>query len=202
METRLINLQQSEVGSDYTAYRYSLAGIGGWLTRLTNLTVGTLWFPRFGRQSYSVHDPSTVVRVDSFSLMSPEDIAAVYGSPSPPFPLEIIALTDFIDPRLGDNGTDFEADPGHPDWGDDVSPGSPGPTLPYLQVSADYILNWPITFDLAIFPAGHTKWQRDECGHRFLLVGSTLTVGAAISSVQTDGTVISTKYKWYVAGAT
>src|SRR5579864_541737 len=197
-----LDLVESETGPDYTAYRYHLDNPkGGWLTGIRNMALGPLWFPRFGHASYDLHDSSTVLKLDSFKSMSPEDIMAVFGSPIPAFPTEVVALIDYINPHLKDDGTDSATDSGNPDWGDDVSEVSPGPTLPYMQVSVDYLLRSSVDFSTAIYAGSSTKWHRDDCGHLFMLDGDTITLAAITSGIQTDGTIISTTYKRHVAGA-
>jgi hypothetical protein len=198
-------LEESETGpagvspAQYTAYRLKVGeGISGWLTGLQNKTLGPLWFPLFGHASYDLQDPGTVRKVDSFKSMTPEDIQAVYGSPNPPFPVEVVALSNYVNPHSGDDGTDSDDD--EPD---DVSAGAVPPDLPYMEVELDYLLAWEVVFTLAVQPGDSTKWHWGECTEkRYLSVGDRITLTALVDNLQADGAAVSdTTYRWHVTGA-
>src|SRR5690242_4402633 len=149
MPSVIVNLLESETGPagayppDYTAYRFTLRGLDGWLTGIRNMTLGPLWFPRSGLSSYDVRDPQTVVKLESFASLSPQDIAAVYGSAIPAFPLEIVALSGYVNPHIGDPGSDAwpsvtGTKDSSADSEDDLDPSEGGaPDIVYEQVQVE-----------------------------------------------------------------
>ena len=41
------------------------AGKAGWLTGIANRALGPICLPKFGRDHYDIHNPATVLQVDS-----------------------------------------------------------------------------------------------------------------------------------------
>jgi hypothetical protein len=201
-----------------TVFRLRIGdGQKGWITKITNKTLGPLWFPRLGDNSYNIHNPAATLRVDSVidqgAPMGPSELTTVYGSPTPVFPVEIVAIIDYGGTDEGDDNTDQEPPQAQPDGSipitggddmgnaDDTPDNKYVPTLAYMEVGVDYKLAAPVQFNAAIRVDKHDPFQNDGCGHLYQLVGSTIVFSPMIDSIIADGVITSTSYRWHVTGA-
>lgn len=182
------NLQEKTT----TTYRLTIDPALGWITDITNETIGTLWFPKYGVPNPDPTNSATTLKVGSLAAMGQAGVAAVYGSPTPVFPVEIVALIDYAGSPWHDSGTDSSMD---------VSTRKPGLPPPLMEVKVDYRLPAPVEFSARIQLVQHDPWYNDGCNHRFQLVGSTLVLAPAVSGVTADGVITSTTYRWHVVGA-
>lgn len=184
-------------------------GLNGWLTGPVNKTLGPIYFPKFGRSFVDIHNPDTVLQVSSTQPLAPDDLLTVFGSPAPALPVKITLLISALDVVSDDNEEDFpdplKAGQGLLPTGDeppqDADGYGNGPTLPLLELQVAYVIASAVTFNLSVRRTGADKVVADGCGHRFRLVGSTLTLTASIDQLRADGIVQSTMFTWQVSGA-
>jgi len=194
-------------------------GIAGWLIGLVNQASGPIWFPKYGFSNPDINNQDTVKQLPFMQSMTPEDIVAVFGSPSPTLPVEITAILPYIgfdgDDNTGQgpvdptpkNNEEQKKDPFSqygPDadgWGEDADGYIEGVTQPYLEVEAVYLTAAPVCFNLALSTMAQSPSQYDGCGHSFQIAGSTMVVTANVYGIHADGTVKSTTFTWHVSGA-
>lgn len=208
MPSQLINLLADTPGAKYGWYRFRFGkGLDAWLTSVSNRTLGTLWFPRFGEQYVSVMNPSTVVQLDSYYSgsppMSPDQMLAVFGSAIPRCPVDINALAAVPDAGVPQPNPEGFPDPiavpsSEPD---DVSDLTSGPALPYMQVEVEYLLASAVDFVPAIRTAQAPPIQGDGCGNYFYLVGGSITLRASVDALIASSLATGTTYVWHVTGA-
>jgi hypothetical protein len=209
MPTLIVNLLADSPGTKYGWYRFQFSvGADAYITKITNQSIGTLWFPRQGATQIDFYDPSTFVKLDPLNIpsnwMSPDDLQGVYGFSAPHCPVEIVAIAAVPDSKPSDPDPEGFPDPiGVPDTNtehDDVGDPSPGPALPYIQIEVEYVLALPVMFNPVIHVISASDRRQDGCGKTFYGVGSSLTLGVLIGSFS-GGPISSTNYDWHLSGA-
>lgn len=183
------NLQEKTT----TTYRLLVGdGVQGWLTDIKNMTIGPLWFPKYGIRSHDVNDPAATLKVASFASLGQTGLTAVYGSATPVFPIEVVAIIDYRGSPWSPSGTDSSMD---------VSTRKPGLPPPYMEVELDYRFPAPVEFNATIHVDQHAPWNDDGCGHLFQLVGAVMVLSPRVDSIVADGVVTGITYQWHVTGA-
>ena len=186
----LADYNPQEIG---TVYRLRVGdGVSGWITDITNKAIGPLWFPKYGNTSYDFNNPAATLKVSSFASMGQAGLATVYGSPTPVFPVEIVAIIDYMGSPWDDTGHDGSMD---------VGTRKPGLPPPYMEVEMDYQFPATVGFNASIHVNQHDPWYNDGCNHVFQLVGATMVLSPVVGGIVADGVISGTTYQWHVSGA-
>lgn len=175
----------------HTVYRNTVKnGVKTWVTKITNNTVGDLWFPLYGQTSNDITDPTATLKVASLQSLGPDELTAIYDSPSPLLPLEIVAISDYAGDRWDDGGTDSSMD---------VSTRKPGDARPIIEVILTLDLPPKIDFT-ADLDITNSQLYNDGCNRLFQLVGGAVALRPIVRNLVAVGTVQSTTYTWTVKG--